>query len=91
MGLFKRNPFGHILFLKRILIQSIGAFSHRRYRGFNELQIEGSEIIKRTSLMLRRCITFSTPAYMVELILLKTLVIYGIQNSIFIMLLQRKQ
>ena len=46
MGLFKRNPFGHILFLKRILIQSIGAFSHRRYRGFNELQIEGSEIIK---------------------------------------------
>ncbi len=46
MGLFKRNPFGHILFLKRILIQSIGVISHRRYRGFNELQIEGSEIIK---------------------------------------------
>jgi hypothetical protein len=25
--------------------QNIGAITHRRYRGFNELQIEGSEII----------------------------------------------
>ncbi|HEX8268632.1 MAG TPA: lysophospholipid acyltransferase family protein [Flavobacterium sp.] len=46
MGLFKRNPFGHILFIKRWLIRIFGAISHRRYRGFNELQIEGSEIIK---------------------------------------------
>ena len=45
MGLFKRNPFGHILFLKRWLIQTVGVLSHRRYRGFNELEIEGSEII----------------------------------------------
>src|SRR5690606_4624634 len=29
-----------------ILIQVFGAISHRRYRRFNELQIEGSEIIK---------------------------------------------
>ena len=46
MGLFKRNPFGHILFLKKWLIRFFGALTHRRFRGFNELQIEGSEIIK---------------------------------------------
>lgn len=46
MGLFKRNPFGHILFFKKILIRIFGFISHRRYRGFNELQIEGMEIIK---------------------------------------------
>lgn len=46
MGFFSRNPFGHILFLKTWLIRILGAFTHRRYRGFNELQIEGSEIIK---------------------------------------------
>lgn len=46
MGLFKENPFGHILFLKKWLIRILGAISHRRFRGFNELQIEGSEIIK---------------------------------------------
>ena len=46
MGLFKRNPFGHILFLKRWLISVFGVITHRRYRGFNELQIEGSEIIR---------------------------------------------
>ncbi|WP_274474332.1 lysophospholipid acyltransferase family protein [Mangrovimonas aestuarii] len=46
MGLFKKNPFGHYLFLKKWLIRVFGALTHRRYRGFNELQIEGSEIIK---------------------------------------------
>ena len=46
MGLFKRNPFGHILFIKKWLIRILGALTHRRFRGFNELQIEGSEIIK---------------------------------------------
>jgi 1-acyl-sn-glycerol-3-phosphate acyltransferase len=46
MGLFKRNPFGHILFIKQWLIRFFGFISHRRYRGFNELQIEGSEIIR---------------------------------------------
>ncbi|TNJ45816.1 1-acyl-sn-glycerol-3-phosphate acyltransferase [Tamlana fucoidanivorans] len=46
MGLFKRNPFGHILFIKKWLIRVLGAMTHRRFRGFNELQIEGSEIIK---------------------------------------------
>lgn len=46
MGLLKRNPFGHILFIKKWLIRIFGLLSHRRYRGFNELKIEGSEIIK---------------------------------------------
>src|SRR5690606_36299295 len=46
MGLFKKNPFGHILFLKKWLIRIMGVITHRRYRGFNELKIEGSEIIK---------------------------------------------
>tara|TARA_R110002049_G_scaffold309272_1_gene519806 strand:- start:4109 stop:4906 length:798 start_codon:yes stop_codon:yes gene_type:complete len=46
MGLFKKNPFGHILFLKKWLIRFFGALTHRRFRGFNELQIEGSDIIK---------------------------------------------
>ena len=45
MGLFKRNPFGHILFIKKWLIRIFGLITHRRYRGFNELQIDGSEII----------------------------------------------
>ena len=46
MGLFKQNPFGHILFLKKWLIRILGTITHRRFRGFNELQIEGSEILK---------------------------------------------
>ena len=46
MGLFKRNPFGHILFIKLWLIRILGALTHRRFKGFNKLEIEGSEIIK---------------------------------------------
>jgi 1-acyl-sn-glycerol-3-phosphate acyltransferase len=46
MGLFKRNPFGHILFVKKWIIRILGGMTHKRYRGFNELQIEGSEIIR---------------------------------------------
>ncbi len=46
MGLLSKNPFGHYLFIKKWLIRIFGVLSHRRYRGFNELQIEGSEIIK---------------------------------------------
>lgn len=47
MGLLKKNPFGHILFIKKWLIRILGALTHRRFRGFNELQIEGSEVIKK--------------------------------------------
>ncbi len=46
MGLFKRNPFGHILFIKKWLIRIMGAMTHSRFKGFNQLQIEGSDIIK---------------------------------------------
>ena len=46
MPLFKRNPFGHILFIKRFLIQVLGVISHGRYRKFNNLQIEGMDILR---------------------------------------------
>ena len=46
MAIFKTNPFGHYDFIKKWLIRVAGVMSHRRYRGFNALQIEGSEIIK---------------------------------------------
>lgn len=46
MGLFKRNPFGHILFLKLWLIRILGSLTHRRFKGFNKLEIEGSEILR---------------------------------------------
>jgi len=46
MGLFKRNPFGHILFLKKWLIRIMGVMTHQRYKGFNKLEIDGSEVIR---------------------------------------------
>ena len=46
MKLFKRNPFGHILFIKVWLIRILGVLSHSRFRGFNELQIEGSDVLR---------------------------------------------
>ena len=46
MGLFKKNIFGQYLILKKWIIRILGTLSHRRYRGFNELQIEGSEILR---------------------------------------------
>ncbi|MFD1315973.1 lysophospholipid acyltransferase family protein [Namhaeicola litoreus] len=46
MTLFKKDIFGKSLFLKKTLIRTLGLVSHRRYRGFNELHIEGSEIIR---------------------------------------------
>ena len=46
MKLFKRNSFGHILFIKKWLIRILGIISHGRYHRFNKLEIEGSEIIR---------------------------------------------
>lgn len=46
MALFKRNPFGHLLFVKKWLIRIIGIISHQRYKGFNKLEVEGSSIIR---------------------------------------------
>ena len=44
--MLKRNPFGQILIIKKWLIRYMGFMTHRRYRGFNELQIDGSSFIK---------------------------------------------
>ena len=46
MGIFKENPFGHILFLKKWLIRILGVMTHSRYKGFNKLEIEGSDVIR---------------------------------------------
>ena len=46
MPLFKKNPFGHILWIKKMLIRILGVISHGRYRSFNNLQIEGSEVLR---------------------------------------------
>ena len=46
MSLFKKNPFGHYLFIKLWLIRIAGLMTHRRFKGFNDLQIHGSEILR---------------------------------------------
>jgi 1-acyl-sn-glycerol-3-phosphate acyltransferase len=46
MPFIKRNPFGHILFLKKLMSRIFGVISHSRYRKFNSLQIEGSDILR---------------------------------------------
>jgi len=46
MGLFKKNPFGHIIFLKKWLIRIAGTITHRRYKGFNKLEVEGSQVLR---------------------------------------------
>ncbi|MEM8929110.1 MAG: lysophospholipid acyltransferase family protein [Bacteroidota bacterium] len=46
MDIFKKTPFGHNLFLKKWLIRIMGLITHSRYKGFNQLKIEGSEIIR---------------------------------------------
>ncbi len=44
--MLKRNPFGQVLIIKKWLIRYMGFMTHRRYRGFNELKIVGSSIIR---------------------------------------------
>ena len=46
MPIFKKNPFGHILWIKKMLIRILGVISHGRYRNFNNLQIEGSQVLR---------------------------------------------
>ncbi len=45
--MFKKTPFGHYLVLKKWLIFLMGCITHRRYRGFNQLKVEGSEVIRQ--------------------------------------------
>ena len=47
MSIFKKNPFGHNLFINSWLIKILGVLTHQRFKGFNKLKIEGSEILKR--------------------------------------------
>lgn len=46
MKLWKQDPFGHAIWIKKMIIRILGLLTHRRYRGFNNLHIEGSEIIR---------------------------------------------
>lgn len=46
MKVFKSDPFGNNLQIKQWLIRTFGFITHRRYKGFNQLKIEGSEIIR---------------------------------------------
>ena len=46
VSLFKKNPFGHNLYIKKWIIRIFGFLSHRRFKGFNKLNIEGSNILK---------------------------------------------
>ena len=46
MNIFKRNPFGHNLFIKKWLIRILGVLSHTRFNKFNKLKIEGSDILR---------------------------------------------
>ncbi len=46
MNIFKRNPFGHNLFIKKWLIRILGFLSHTRFNKFNKLKIEGSDILR---------------------------------------------
>jgi len=46
VSFLKRNPFGHILYIKKWLIRILGVLTHRRFNRFNKLKIEGSDVIK---------------------------------------------
>jgi 1-acyl-sn-glycerol-3-phosphate acyltransferase len=94
MPLFKRNPFGHILFLKKWVVRISAVVSHGRYRRFNSVQIEGSEIIRslpdNNVLFVSNHQTYFADvtamfhvfnaALKAEIIILKTSVIFGNQN-----------
>lgn len=45
--MFKTDPFGNNLFLKKWLTRIFGLLTHRRYQGFNKLTIKGSEVLRQ--------------------------------------------
>ena len=45
MGLFKKNPFGHYLIIKRLIIFVFGMMSYRRYNAFNKLKISNGKVL----------------------------------------------
>jgi 1-acyl-sn-glycerol-3-phosphate acyltransferase len=46
MALLKKNPFGHILLLKRLIIFFFGIVSFRRYHSFNKLRVVNNKVLK---------------------------------------------
>lgn len=46
MKLFRKDVFGNYIYVKRFLIRVLGAVSHQRYRKFNNLKIEGSQVLR---------------------------------------------
>jgi len=46
VNIFKRNPFGHNLLIKKWLIRILGILTHQRFNRFNKLKIEGSDVLK---------------------------------------------
>lgn len=45
MVILKRDSFGHIIIFKKWLIRVLGAISHPRFKGINNLNIKGGHII----------------------------------------------
>lgn len=45
--MLKKDVFGNVVLLKKWLIRIFGLLTHHRYKGFNSLQIEGSDIIRQ--------------------------------------------
>lgn len=43
----QRDPFGHLLWIKRLLISNIGRFTWKRYTRKNSTSIEGAEVLKQ--------------------------------------------
>lgn len=44
--MFKKDPFGHVLFLKKMLISTIGWITRARYVRYNKMEISGTEHLK---------------------------------------------
>lgn len=42
----RRDPFGHLVWIKRMLIRNIGRFTWKRYARRNNITIEGAEVLK---------------------------------------------
>lgn len=43
MKFWKQDPFGKAIWIKKLIIRVLGLLTHRRYRGFNKLHIQGTE------------------------------------------------
>lgn len=47
MKFWKQDPFGSAIWIKKMLIRVLGLLTHRRYRGCNQLHIQGSDYIRQ--------------------------------------------